>query len=71
MLHIEDFKMQLGQLGVEEMNPIEIFFYGIWDSHLWSMPLRVDHAHQKVLFRYAVVEDTPFLNEYLQFFHHC
>lgn len=70
MLHLEDFKMQLGQLGVEQMNPLEVFFYGIWDSHMWSTPLRVDHAHQKFLFRYAAVEDTPFLNEYLQFFHY-
>ena len=67
MLYLEDFKMQLGQLGVEQMNPIEVYFYGIWDGHLWSAPLRIDYVRQKFLFKYATVNDTPFLNEYLQF----
>ena len=67
MLYLEDFKIQLGRLGVEQMNPLEAYFYGIWGRHLWNEPLRVDYVRQKFLFRYAGVEDTPFLNEYLQF----
>lgn len=67
LLQLEDFKMQLGAFNVEQMNSLEIYYGGIWDSLPWSMSIVVNHPRETFCFRYEGVQNTPFLNECLQF----
>lgn len=43
ILQLEDFKMQLGAFNVEQMNLLEVYWEGIWDSLPWSTGIAVNH----------------------------
>ncbi len=59
--------MQLGVFNVEQMNLLEIYCEGIWDSLPWSTSIIVHHPREIFCFRYEGVQNTPFLNECRQF----
>jgi hypothetical protein len=59
--------MQLGAFNVEQMNSLEIYYGGIWDSLPWSTSIIVHHPREIFCFRYEGVQNTPFLNECRQF----
>jgi hypothetical protein len=66
-LRLSDYKLKLGELGVEQGNTLEIYHAaaGIWDLNLWDTPIHTDGKHQKCLVRYKGVMQMPFVTEHL------
>ena len=66
-LHLTDYKIELGEIGVERGNPLEAYYAvaKIWGEIMWDTPIHVDGQHQNYLFRYAGIVQMPSLTKHL------